>query len=342
MKHQHLISFKKYLEASFPNNLSRIYFVIMENDFERLQIIDYITRYLPHDSAYALCKKNAGTFPAASLIRELDAPSLLASRSCLVVDELEQYKKAEVQKLASYLKKISLFNYLVLGARNKKELLTLLNEIDRKGGVVLDLFFENFREKEQRLAALIREKCAQAKKNISREAVLLLLEKTGLDLALIENEVEKVISFAADTNQIKEADVAKITRRQDKSSLWQIAEKIVFAEHISLEKFHVDTAFFHALLSILRYSLQESCKLAAIVQSRRTGADYRSFFPNVRPKTLEKRKEAALKLSGDFFKKGLELLFKIDLMSKSGVDDYAALLTFFQVKLLDYAADYSA
>ncbi len=342
MKHQNLLSFKKHLEASFPNNLSPIYFVIMEDDFERLKIIDYITRYLPHDGSYALSKKNAVNFPVSRLIQELDAPSLLASRSCLVVDEIEQYKKPDLQKMTAYLKKVTLFNYLILASRTRKELLTLLSEIDRKGGIILDLFFENLFEKEKRLISFVKEKCAQAKKNITKEAVFLLLERTGLELALIENEIEKVISFAADKLQIEEGDVEKITRLYNKSTSWQIAEQIAFAEKANLNDIHLDAQFFHMLLPILRYNLQEGYKLASVLERRIAHFDYRSHFPHVRPKTLEKRKQAALKLSSEFFKKALKLLFKIDLMSKNNIDDYAALLTFLQTKLLDYASDYSA
>ena len=342
MKYQNLISFKKSLEASFPNNLSQLYFVIVEDDFERQRIVDYITRYLPHDGAYALSKKSAANFSSSQLIQELDAPSLLSARFCLVVDEIELYKKADMQKLAVYLQKSSLFNYLILAARNKRELLTLLNEIDRKGGVILDLFFENLFEKEKRLIAFVSEKCAQAKKNITKEAVLLLFEKVGLELALIENEIEKVINFTADKNQIEEKDIEKIALSQDKSTPWQIAEKIIFTGGCNLERMTVDTSFFHSLLPALRYNLQEGYKLSSVLERRIAHFDYKAHFPHVRPKVLEKRKAAAMRLGTDFFKQGLKALFKIDLMSKNSVDDHLALLTLFQTQLKDYATNYSA
>ena len=342
MKYQNLIAFKKNLEASFPNNLSLLYFIVMENDFERLKIIDFITRYLPHDGAYALSKKSAANFSSNQLIQELDAPSLLSDRFCLVIDEVELYKKADTQKLATYLQKSSLFNYLILAARNKRELLTLLNEVDRKGGVILDLFFENLFEKEKRLLAFVSEKCAQAKKNITKEAILLLFEKVGLELALIENEIEKVINFTADRNQIEEKDIEKISLSYDKSTSWQIAEKMIFQDGFHLEHLIVDATFFHSLLPALRYNLQEGYKLSSVLERRIAHFDYKAHFPHVRPKVLELRKEAALRLGSDFFKKGLKMLFKIDLMSKNSVDDHLALLTFFQTQLKNYATNYSA
>lgn len=342
MKYQNLIDFKKSLEAAFPNNLRQLYFVIMEDDFERHRVVDFITRYLPHDGAYALSKKSAASFSSTQLIQELDAPSLLASRFCLIIDEVELYKKADLQKLADYLKKSTLFNYLVLAARNKKELLTLLNEVDQKGGLILDLFFESFFEKEKRFVSFINERCAQAKKNIAKEAVSLLLEKVGLELSAIENEIEKAINFTAAKAVIEEKDIESVTLNYEKSTIWQIAEKMVWKKGANLEKMLVDTTFFHALLPAIRYNLQEGYKLAAALEKRQPNFNYRALFPYIKPKLLDQRKEAALKLSSAFFKEALKELFKIDLASKNNVSDYLALLTLFQTKLMDYAANFTA
>ncbi|MFA5250740.1 MAG: hypothetical protein WC371_04980 [Parachlamydiales bacterium] len=341
MKHQSLVNFKKSLEAAFPNNLSQIYFVIIEDDFERLRTIDFITRYLPHDGAYALFKKSAASLKVSQLVQELDGPSLLASRFCLIVDEIELYKKAEAQKLSDYLQKSTLFNYLILAARQKKELLTLLNEVDRKGGSILDLSFESLLDKQKRLSAFIVEKCAQAKKQIKKEALELFLSKTGLEAALIENELEKVINFSYGRPEIGEEEVEAVVKEQSQSTSWQMAEKLVWEGKADWEKLPLDAVLFHTLLPAIRYNLQEGYKLASFLEQK-PAFDARACFPYIKPQVLARRKEKALQWGPDFFKTGLKVLFKIDLLSKNNVSDYSALLAFFQTQLRLYAADCSA
>ncbi len=69
---------------------------------------------------------------------------------------------------------------------------------------------------------------------------------------------------------------------------------------------------------------------------RETGvafSEWRAYFPKIWPKALEKKGELSGKFGTAYFRKGLDLLFHIELLSKSVSLPTEALLDYFRIKL---------
>jgi hypothetical protein len=339
MKYLTVEPFKKHLEASFPNSLSQLYLVVTVDDFERSKLIDNIVCYLPRS---LLSSARISSSSMKEIFESLSTPSLFGGENVFVIDELDNLKTQDIQLLTSFLKQNRFVGFVVLGARNKKSLLTLYNEIDKKG-VVLDLSSEKSWDKEKRLSNFIVEKCARAKKSIEKDAIALIFDFIGTDMASIENEVEKVTLYVGDKFLIEKKDVLEICSISNFSTVWQMAEEIIWEESpfdFQFEKsFIVDSVFFHSLVIALRYHLQEGFKMASAVEKKLILID---LFPTLKPKVLQKRKDKVSMLGTIFFKKALQELFEIDMLSKSNISSFLTLLDLFRAKICAIGAQISS
>ncbi len=210
MKYQNIFSFKRHLENSFPDDLINLYFIIALDEFERNKIVENILCYLPHNSFFSvnkLFKENISSFQ--EVIQLLNGFSLFGGKEIIIVNDIDLFNKKEIQLLITHLKKNPLLGFLILTAKSKKNLLTLLGEVDKKG-IVLDLSSEKSWDREKRLKNLIIERCAQAKKTISESAKELIISKVGSDMASIENEMSKVVLYVGEKNSIEKEDVLRV------------------------------------------------------------------------------------------------------------------------------------
>ena len=337
MKYLAFEPFKRQLEASFPNNLSKLFLVVSEDNFERLRIIDNIICYFPRNSSFSVSRYNSEKISIKEVISNLDSPSLLGGEPIIVLDEIDDYNRKDILDLVSYLKQNVLHCFLVLASKDKKSILTLLSEVDKRG-VVLDLTTEKPWEKQGRLANFIIERCAQAKKSIASEAKEALLFFVGTDMCSIEKEIEKVIVYVGEKNIIEKDDILSICSNINTVTVWQIAESVIWGNNpfvLNLEKEGVmDNTFFTSLIAALRYNLQEGLKLAEALEAN---LNISQLFASLRPNVLKKRSEVAESCGSIFFKKMLEELFEIDMLSKSGSMSLNALIDYFRAKLFYFA-----
>lgn len=333
MKYLNFESFKRQLESSFPNNLSKLFLVVAEDDFERFRIIENIICYFPRNNAFSVSRYTSERVSIKEIVNNLDSPSLLGGEPIIVLDEIDNYNRKDILDLVNYLKDNLLHCYFVLASRDKKSILTLLSEVDKRG-VVLDLTAEKPWEKQGRLATFIVERCAQAKKSISNEAKEAILLFVGSDMSSVEKEIEKVIIYVGEKHIIEKEDVLSICSNVNTATVWQMAEAIVWSGSpfsVNLEKEgSIDSTFFNSLLAALRYNLQEGLKLASALEAN---VNLPQLFPSLRPNVLKKRSEVASVCGSLFFKKMLEKLFEIDSLSKQGNVSLLALLDYFRAKL---------
>lgn len=333
MKYQCIETFNKYLNLTFPNNVPNLFLVISKDDFERVKIIDSITCFFPRKNFFAISRYSANESNPKEVLANLDALSLLGDDPIVVVDEIDLFKSKDLQMIVAYLKQNRLKSFCVLAARDKKSLLTLFSEVDKRG-VILDLSQERTYEKEKRLSNFIVERCAQNKKSISSEARDLILSLIGLDMCMLQNEIDKISIFVGPKSAIEREDVEAICSSLGTMTPWQIAEKIIFEGDpflVNLEKdYFLDSSFFYLLLTALRYNLQEGYKVAAALEKN---LNLNELFINLNFKILEKRKTVAANFGSLFFKEALNILFEIDFLSKSGVTSYLLLIDLFRIKL---------
>ena len=309
MKYQSAALFRKHLDKSFPHHLEKIYFIVVKDDYERFKFINDIISYLPKDNALAVSRYSTENLSIQKVVTELDSLSLFGDSPIIVLDEINQYKTKDLQVLINYLKTNSLNSFLILAAKEKKDLLTVFSEVDKKG-VILDLGNEKPWDKEKRLSAFVVEKCAQAKKTITNDAVKNLVLFCDFDMSSVENEIAKITIYLKDCDRIETADILKISGGSKKINAWQMAEKILLTDTVlSFNDCFFDASFFRLILSAFRYVLREGLKNSL------------------------KRKNKEIVFSENFFKKALELLPEMEKRSREGEALYLPLICLFSAKI---------
>lgn len=280
--------------------------------------MDWAISYLsPHAAPLRFTGAEAS---ARSIFDALESPSLFGGDPAVVVDELEKMAKQELKTFAENLPSTGI---LLLGARAKTALVPLVE----KEGVILDLLEEKPWDREKRLLEQLHERVQNAGKRLATDAAPLLFERVGLNPALLDCEIDKLICYTGERLTIERADLFRISQESRTHSLWQTAEAIVW-EGGAISS--LDSGSFHALIPSLRSQLQLGLKIASLLEDGAPPEMWSSAVPKLWPKTLEKRRAQAAQLGSAYFRKGLERLFSLELLSRNGSNQLLALLDLFR------------
>ena len=324
MKHFNIKSLKKYFEN--PQDKIKIFLSIIPNPYERAKNFEFILKKIN------LKKFNISRFPKedkmVKIINTFQSPSLLGGDPLVIIDDLSVFKKEDLLSLTQFVKHNDV--NLIMGAQKKQDAFQIYSLVEKKG-LIFDLSAEKIWEKEKRLADFSIEKCMRAKKNISSIVIEALFDRVGLDLAFLEQEIEKLITYAIDKKSIELDDVKNICVINSQHTIWQISEEIVWGK-ISFDNFQVDAAHFHSLLSTIRYQLQVGLKMATLIEKNRAN-EFTKYFPRIYPRALQKKKDIAANHKSSFYKKSIQTLFEIDLLSKNVNFNFSYLLDLLKTKL---------
>ncbi len=325
MKYNNINFFKKdYSNKSFERPY--LFLVIVPNDYERKKTIEHITKH-PSLKSFTFTRFSAQTTKLSRALSTFQSLSLLDGEPFVILDDLEAYKKDETLSLVNFLKDNDANIILACAEKNS----AIFNIIEKKG-IVIDLSQEKPWEKEKRLAEFVLEKCMAANKSISSVNIEKLLERIGLEMSSIENEVDKLITYIGDKKSIELEDINSICSISSQSAIWKLSEEIVWGRP-SFDNLSIEPSFFHTLVSAIRFQLQLGYKLASLIENGVSPSEYSNYLPRMFPKVLEKKKEIANIYGSKYFKKALEHLFEVDLLSKNNVNCYATLLDLFKAKL---------
>lgn len=319
MRYQNLKSFQKHLKSAAPHNLCRFYLVAMADDFERAKALNEVLGYFQPEPTRLNCDKSA----LADCMNAMQSMSLFGE-SMVVIDGIEKLSKKEIQTFTDSLGSAS--GFVLIGSRSKLSSLFALVE---KEGVILDLLDEKPWDKEKRLAEILIERATLSGKRLLPDAAHLLFERLSLDPALLESEIDKLICYVGDLPTITKEDISSISALSQSSTLWSQAEEMVWE---GAEILPVDSTSFHGLIPALRSQLHIGLSLATLIEEKKPSEEWSRYLPKLWPKTLEKRSSQAARLGASYFRKKLEKLFEIELLSRSNSTQYTALLTSFQME----------
>ncbi len=313
MKYQNFKDFEQSIGTC------RILFVIIPSDQERADVLQKVI------------KKISGTVEAFSpemdcraFFDALQSPSLFGGETIVFLDECERLLKKEAEAIGEFLEKNSIVGYLLLGSRGK----TLLKGIEKIGSV-LDMNGEKPWEKEKRIKETLIAMAKSEGKRLSSDAASLLIEKLGSDLSTLTQEMGKLICSVGDRKQIEQTDIFHLSATNTNETPWQIAEGMIWEGENGI----FDQAILVPLIFSLRTQLEVGLKIASLLENGIPFSEWSQFFPKIWPKTLEKRKEQVIRKGSAYFKKGLEILYKVETLTRSSSIDPKVLYDFFRANL---------
>lgn len=326
MKYQNATAFRNHLMNAAPDHLSEIYFIGMSDPSER----SYMMK-----KAYGMMQPGEGLKSPVSLqdlsfsqlLEKVQTKDLFSADAPLWIDDLDLLKKGEIEPFFRALQ-----GRAVLGAGKA---ISLPLEF-QKTGVSLELFSEKPWDKDRRIYEEVEFLISSQGKRVSRDALSFLVQRREGDLLALEKEVEKLLSFVGDRAEIAKQDIEKIVPDTSSQTHWAMVEELVWSSEAkkSTQRPIVDATFFYGWLSMMRNQMQLGYKIASLIENAASAEEIKKSFPEVWPKTLERKKAVAKSKGSSYFKRGLELLFEIEVLSKDGVSSYEALLDLFQSKMM--------
>ena len=328
LKFQQLEAFEKHLNEAFPDHLSKIYFVICADPFERRSMVDMVGGMLQKKGECHV--KNCRSLNDA--LGHLNHGSLFSGCNLAIVDALEPAALRETSEMEKYLLHPAGSSYLIFADSSAK----LLHDLYLKGKkevVMLDLSSEKPWARKQRLKASLGQFAKKQGKNLPVQALEFLLENLPLDLSLIQQEIIKLTAYVGDKREISLADIQHISCLSKTLSGWQVAEELVWNRG-SLTKTHFESSELFLLIGQIRYHLELGLKLSSLLHRSVPLDDLRSQFPEIKPLLFEKYLSTCQKEKMHFFKRGLLFLYEFEFAMKNSAGSPILLFERFRAKLL--------
>jgi DNA polymerase-3 subunit delta len=313
----------KSFEGRNAGKSQKFYLILHPVDLERNELVRKVVSSLDPSPGAITFLKGSDT-SCQEIISLLNSPNLFGSDPIVIVEEIDELEKIELEILDAFIQQGNPFGFLIGSSKSK---LSINSSFD-KGGIVLDLLDEKPWDKEKRCMELIFTQAAKGNKRLSPDAANLLMERIGADPFLIVSEIDKLICYVGDRSQIDSSDILKISAQSKEETIWQIAEEIVWEKG---NPKHIELLSIHALIPALRQQLAIGLKINELQGTPRD--QWSSFLPKMWPKTLEKRSSQAIYLGKSYFQKGLSLLFKLELLTRTGSTQEEALIDLFRTQL---------
>ena len=262
----------------------------------------------------------------------LNTTSLLLGKQVLCLDSIDKLKKNGLSLLAEYAAKPSPFAYLLLGANSGKALGDLYTK-GKKELIACDLSDEKPWDRKDRLKRALVDYAGIAGKKLNGDALEHLLENVGLNLPSLEQEVAKLITYVGERREMTLQDVHLLCAAQKSSTLWQLAEAIIWKEGPVKTDEEVDLSLLLPLLAQMRTQLQHGMTLASLIERGVPVGDIPPYCPTLKPASLDKILPIARSRQTPFFKRALDVLFDVELMAKNSSFDPALILDLFLTKI---------
>jgi DNA polymerase III subunit delta len=317
LKYQNLPAFEKHLQQAAKVHLSRVFLVVSACPYERKKIVEKIVAAIrtgQRDFHWHAKEVSQGSLEEE--IAGLNTVSLLSGRQGIYLDGIDKLKKSGLTTLVEYVAHPSPFAYLLLGASSSKNLGDLYTKGKREL-IVCDLSEEKPWDRKDRLKRSLVDEATKAGKRFHGDAVDYLLENIGLSVPGLEQELIKLITYVGERREIALQDVQMLCGAQKSTTVWQLAEAIVWKESLPHSEESVDLAMLLSLFSPLRLQLQQGLTLAILVERGAAQEQIAHFLPTVKPAALDKRLPIVKRRQSSFFKRALGVLFDIELLTKN-------------------------
>lgn len=321
------------MDQAVKIQLSRVFLVVSPCPYERKKIVQKIVSAIRSKEGEINFQIQEGA--QGSIDRTIDGlntTSLLSGKQILYLDSIDKIKKVGLAPLIDYVCKPSPFSYLILGASSLKSLADLYTK-GKKELIACDLSDEKPWDRKDRLKRMLVDYSVKAGKTLQMAAIEHLLENIGLDCPSLEQEVDKLITYAGERRDLTLQDVHLMCATKKSSTLWQLSDAIAWGESYPKLEEIIDLKLLLPLLSQLRTQFQHGLALSILLEKGTAHADIAPQIPSLKPASLDKILPLARARRSPFFKKALELLFETELMSKNSSFDPGLILDLLLTKL---------
>lgn len=323
MKYSMLSGLIKHLHEARDNGFSSVYTLLGKEEFARKQAVEEVLQALLKGKSRELCLKNfeGETVSPPQLMHELSSSSFFSEQIVVVVQQADKLKKAVVERLLPYLAQPNPGVYLILSAANLPANTQLYKALEKQG-IILLLGQEKPWEKEKSLGEWARAKFDAGGKKISSALCLTLVKQMGLDQALLDKEIEKIICYCGERKEVLAEDLAAIGSYKGNENSWQLGEAILrldaaAASRLAIELLVAGEMHLLQVIAALRRQIETSFQVCSILVSKGSREEITRTFPYMQGNILERHIQLAQGYGISRFKRAMMLLQEMETRSKN-------------------------
>jgi DNA polymerase-3 subunit delta len=327
VKYDNLSAFEKHLEEAKTKQFSSLYLILGKETFELQEAIQMVVRFIlpiQEKREFALSTFEGAQIEEKQLWTALDSPSFFAETRVIWIQQADKLRKSLQEELEKSFARPLPGQYLILSATgwNKN---TSFYKAAEKAGIVLELAEIKPWEKEKRLAEWVNKQAAAARKLMSFQVCQALVKQSGADPATLAQELDKLICYCGEKQEVTLQDMEAICTRQPFDSIWQLGEAIFRRDTSSaLQMIHSLLMSGQALLPLLRQlrsQFQTEYQICLLLAQGKHAQDIRQEFPYMKGQILERHIRQAQHYGLEACRQGLLSLDAIERRMKNSVAD---------------------
>lgn len=316
MKYNNLVGFQKHLEPASQGHLALVYLIVHKESGTRKAAVKNVLQCLGTTPKML----QAEQLTPSQLQSELLTPSLFQDIQVLLIQNVDKGKKGFAEALTDYLDHPAKKMVLILEASTLRSTNQLFKKAE-KVGVVFDSAGEKPWAEEKQMVSWLMNEAGKKGKTIPESLALQLVKKSGRDISLLQQELEKLCSFVGEEKTIQAKDCSSLCQFSPTETIWQLGEAIF--QRNPKQALQVTKALLadekHPLVFVkqLRSQFQTEFHVLSLLNSPGGQPAVTKQFPYMQGNLLNKHVQFATAYGEPSFKKGLRLLDDVDFQLKN-------------------------
>jgi len=327
MKLNSVRTFEKHLENAHPNHFADIYLILIKDEEERRIALKctekWISKILSNPKV-SIESRAADKWKIGDLLSEVQSSGFFDPTRLVIVQEVNDYSKDDLEKLQSYLKSPNPGVKLVMtsGTLNRA---TNFYKLCEKQGVILDVPEEKEWEKDKNVAEWLSNRPKDYNKTLQPQAMQALIRQVGHDKGLLEQELFKLACYVGERPAISAEDVAAVCLTVNVQNTWQFGESIFkkdFKTALQASRAALsDGGNIIQLMRQVRSQFATQLQIATILENGMGVAEVVGQYPYMKGSILERNLQIAQTLGAEKLKKGILAIDTTELRAKNSQDD---------------------
>jgi DNA polymerase-3 subunit delta len=337
VRYDNLRAFEKHLESATPQHFSPLYAVMGKESFDCKEALHLLLRFLVPSNQKEMALKilDGSSSDTQSLMEDLYSQSFLVDKRVILINHADKIKKNLWEKLEKYICRPLPAQYLILsGIPLSRQ--TSMYKLLEKEGIILEFADLKPWEKEKKLIEWVSKQATVSRKLMSYQVCQQFVKQLGTDQELLANELEKLLCFVGNRQEIVVQDIYLICTQIQLESVWHLGEAIFRRDSALALKITksilLEQAFLPFLRQIRNQFVTEYHICMMIMQGRESSAITQEY-PYMKGQILEKHIENARLYGMEAFKQGLLEIDATEVRAKNSQIDEQLLAEILITKL---------
>lgn len=336
MKFNRATAFEKHLLQVKKEHLAPVYMLAIPDAYERRRMAEQVAlriqAFYP-ESVFTI--KESAQIAINALIDELNTFSLFEKNRIVFYDFIHSIKPEELKNLTRYFANPANSTYLLIGISQAKVAQEIYMQ-GKKDLISCDFTEEKPWDRKERLKNCLYQLVLHRKKKCSLLLIEQLLEKRGMDLAILERDMEKILNFIGDRSEIQSQDLEAVCVDQKMANLWQLSDGVLFSQQKLAIDSEIDISYLLSLLGQMRMQLQRGLEMKVLLEKNLSHAEIFAKFPMLKKAQWEKLFSFAQKRKKEWIIQALQNLFQTEMLAKNSAAAPAVLLHMLTCRLANF------